>query len=69
MIRVTNIKNTDADNNSYLIDAVADTKSEVTSGATYIGLPEGATIEQGSTLMTANWEVATMKSDGTWSWA
>lgn len=69
MIRVREMKNTDADLNTYLIDAVADTKSEVVPGARYIGLPEGATIEQGSTLMTADWEVATMKSDGTWSWA
>ena len=68
MIRVREMKNTDADLNTYLIDAIADTKEEVATGD-FIGLPEGATIEQGSTVMTANWEVAVMKSDGTWSWA
>ena len=68
MIRVREMKNTDADLNTYLIDAVADTKSEVVPGATFVGLPDGAEIEMGSDVMTAKGEMAFMKSDGTWSW-
>lgn len=68
MIRVQSLKNTDSDKNSYLISAFADTKNEVTSGAEFIGLPEGASIEAGSTLVTADADVAFYKSDGTWNW-
>ena len=67
MIRVTEMKNTDTNNNSFLISAFADTKEEVSSG-TFIGLPIGAEIEMGSTLITASGEFAFMKSDGTWNW-
>jgi len=67
MIKVQSIENTDADENTYKISAFADTKSEVGTSP-FIGLPEGATIEMGSTLMTATGELAFMKSDGTWSW-
>lgn len=68
MIKVMSLENTDADRNSYLIKAFADTKEEVVPGATYVGLPEGATIEMGSTMTTAKLEIAKMKSDGTWNW-
>ena len=67
MIKVTELTNTDANLNSYKISAFADTKSEVASGI-FVGLPDGATIEMGSTVMTASGELAFMKSDGTWSW-
>lgn len=67
MIKVTDLKNTDEKSNSYLISAFADTKSEVASGD-FIGLPEGAEIEIGSDIMTADGEMAFMKSDGTWNW-
>ena len=67
MIRVTELKNTDSDDNSYFISAFSDTKSEVASG-TFVGLPEDATIEMGSSVMTADGEMAFMKSDGTWKW-
>ena len=68
MIKVTDIKNTDADENTYLISAFADTKAEVVPGATFVGLPKGATIEMGSDVMTASGDIAFMKSDGNWSW-
>ena len=68
MIKVTELKNTDADNESYLISAFADTKGEVTSSATFAGLPEGANIEMGSSVMTAAGDLAFMKSDGNWNW-
>ena len=67
MIKVQEIKNTDSDSNSYLISAFADTKAEVATG-TFVGLPEGAEIEMGSTVLTASGELAFMKSDGTWNW-
>jgi len=68
MIKVTECINTDTDGNSYRISAFADTKSEVTSDAEFVGLPAGATIEIGSDLITAAGELAFMKSDGTWNW-
>lgn len=68
MIKVQSMTNTDSDENTFKISAFADTKSEVGSGAKFVGLPDGATIEMGSTVMTASGELAFMKSDGTWSW-
>lgn len=67
MIKVTDIKNSDANPNTFLISAFADTKAEVATGE-FIGLPENATIEMGSDIMTAAGEMAFMKSDGTWNW-
>lgn len=49
-------------------DIFADTKSEVTPSAEIVGLPNGVTIAEGSSLMTADGELAFMKSDGTWNW-
>ena len=67
MIKVTELKNTDSNENSFLISAFADTKAEVDNGE-FIGLPEGAAIEMGSSVMTAAGELAFMKSDGSWNW-
>lgn len=67
MIRVKDLKNTDTDPNTFLISAFADTKEEVDTG-TFIGLPANATIEMGSTVITADGDVAFMKSNGTWNW-
>lgn len=68
MIKVQSLENTDSDKNSYFITAFADTKAEVDAGGTFIGLPENATIEMGSRVMTSDGELAFMKSDGTWNW-
>ena len=67
MVKVMSITNTDSDANSYKVELFADTKAEVAS-ATIIGLPTDATIEMGSSVMTASGEVAFMKSDGQWNW-
>ena len=67
MIVVQELKNTEENNNSYKISAFADTKAEVGTSE-FVGLPANATIEMGSTVMTASGELAFMKSDGTWSW-
>lgn len=68
MIQVQDIKQTDGNPKSFLISAFADTKDEVTNDAEFIGLPEGAEIEMGSSVMTASGEMAFRKSDGTWNW-
>lgn len=68
MIKVQSLENTDANENSYKVKLFADTKQEVTSGAEIIGLPQGATIEMGSTVVTADADVAFMKSNGEWNW-
>lgn len=66
MIVVQKLKNVTA-TNDYLISAFADTKEEVDSGE-FIGLPANATIAIGSSVLTADGEVAFMKSDGNWNW-
>lgn len=67
MIKVTELRNTDGDDNSFFISAFADTKAEV-STEEFVGLPKNAKIEMGSTVMTAAGEIAFMKSDGQWNW-
>ena len=67
MIIVQEVKNTDSNPNSYKVSLFADTKAEV-GVSPIVGLPENATIEIGSTVMTASGELAFMKSDGTWNW-
>ena len=69
MIKVTSIEKVDAETNSYRVGLFADTKDEVVSGAEIKGLPAGATIEMGSILRTAKFEMASMKSNGEWEWA
>lgn len=68
MILVQEIKNIDGISNSYKVSLFADTKTEVTPSATIEGLPSNATIEAGSTVITASGELAFMKSNGTWNW-
>ena len=68
MIKVRYMENTDANEKDYYVVAFADTKEELTPDAKFIGLPEGAKIEFGSRLTTADGELAYMKSDGTWNW-
>ena len=65
MIKVQELKQ--VSDNSYEISAFADTKDEVANG-TFVGLPSGATIEMGSSVLTANGEIAFMKSTGEWNW-
>ena len=67
MIKVQDLKNTDENPNTYKISAFADTKAEVATGE-FVGLPEGAEIEMGSSVLTASGELAFRKSDGTWQW-
>lgn len=66
MIKVTSIKS--GLNNKADVTLFADTKSEVTSGMVIEGLPDGVTIDFGSSVITAAGEIAFLKSDGTWNW-
>lgn len=68
MIKVTEVQNTDLNMGTYKVSLFADTKSEVTPDATIVGLPKDATLEMGSSVITASGELAFMKSDGTWNW-
>ena len=51
------------------IDALvfADTKEEVSDDMEIEGIPKGKVISYGSSLITANGDIAFLKSDGTWN--
>ena len=70
MIKVVECTNTDKNFHTYKIVAFSDTKAEVdtTPLDEYIGLPSNATIEMSSILITADGDVAFMKSDNEWNW-
>lgn len=57
-----------ADFHTWLINAFSDTKGEVVPGAEFVDMPEDGDMEPGSSVYTANGEVALLKSDGTWVW-
>ena len=66
MIKVTSIK---MELGGYAqITAFSDTKEEVTSGMTIVGLPFGVTPSMGSSVITADGDIAFLTSDGTWNW-
>lgn len=46
----------------------ADSKDEITPTMQIVGLPDGYTMDFGSSVLTADGEVAFLKSDGTWNW-
>ena len=45
-----------------------DDKSEVTSSMEIDEMPVGYTIGESSSVMTADGDIAFMRSDGTWNW-
>ena len=59
---------TETTDNAYIIEAFADSKADVTSGMTIVGFPADATVDAGSSIITANGDIALCKSDGTWNW-
>lgn len=66
MVKLTSIK---AEPGHYAeITAFADTKSEVTDDMTIVGLPYGVEPSMGSSVVTADGDIAFLKSDGTWNW-
>ena len=66
MIEVTSV--TKVDSHTYRIEAFADTKAEVDAGDPIVGMPPDKSIGIGSSVMTADGEIAFMKSDGRWNW-
>lgn len=69
MIELTEIKRQPGDGfDQYQIQAFADTKEEVTPGCSIHNLPANAVIQPGSSIITADGELAFLKSDGTWNW-
>lgn len=66
MVKLMSMTGTTKD--SYRIEAFADTKEEVTSGMTIVGFPADATVDAGSSIITADGDIALCKSDGTWNW-
>lgn len=67
MVRVQKIEYLKEDTHEAKVSIFADTKAEVDT-AEIEGMPEGYNIEMGSTLMTADADVAFMKSNGSWNW-
>ena len=71
MIKVIECTNTDKDYQTYKIVAFSDTKAEVASTDMhdYVGMPSKAQhIEMESIMITADGDVAFMKSDEVWNW-
>lgn len=69
MIELTSMQKQPGDDlGQYQIQAFADTKEEVIPGCTIHCLPTDAVIQPGSSIITADGEVAFYKSDGTWNW-
>lgn len=67
MIRCDSIK--DMGDGTFRVELFADTKTEVTDTPTGVaGMPDGTKIAMESTVLTANGEVAFMKSTGEWNW-
>ena len=68
-IEVTKMEKQPGDGiDEYQIQAFADDKTDVVEGATFKNLPVGAKIQPGSSIVTANGEIAFRKSDGAWNW-
>ena len=69
MMKVTEMKQ-GVLNNQVLVSVFSDTKDEVESTAVedIVGMPSGKDIEPGSTVITADADLAFMKSDGNWNW-
>ena len=68
MVKVTSISNMDYVNSKATVSLFADTKSDVSDSMDVMGLPDGFTIDFGSSVLTSAGELAFMKSDGTWNW-
>lgn len=54
-------------NNEIEVLLFADTKEEVSDDMQIDGIPKGKVISYGSSLITADGDIAFLKSDGTWN--
>lgn len=69
MIELTKLERQPGDGfDKYQIQAFADTKEEVVPGCQIHNLPADVVIQPGSSIVTADGDVAFYKSDGTWNW-
>ena len=68
MVKLSEAKSYDHVNKKVTGKLFADAKSEIGPSMVVVGLPEGYTMDFGSSVMTADAEIAYMKSDGTWNW-
>lgn len=66
-VRVTDMK-LDPVKKEAQVSLFADARGDVSPSMTVDGLPDGYTVAQGSSVLTASAEIAFMKSDGTWNW-
>lgn len=69
MVKVTSISS-NPNTHKALVSLFSDTKAEVstTEPSDIEGFPTEYTIDVGSSVMTADADVAFMKSDGSWNW-
>lgn len=69
-VELTNWRKQPGDtSNQYQISAFADQKADVTTGMRIKNLPTDWEIQPGSTILTADGDVAFKKSNGKWHWA
>lgn len=68
MIKIQSVANYDHANKKVTGKLFSDTKAEIQDGMKIVGLPEGYSMDFGSSVMTADAELAFLKSDGTWNW-
>lgn len=54
--------------NEFIVTLFADTKAEVTEGAEISGMSEGDIISSGSSIYTADGNVAFRTSQNAWAW-
>ena len=67
MVQVTNIS-FNHDTKTAKVSLFADSKSDITSGMTINGVPEGYTLEMGSSALTADKDFGFLDSTGQWHW-
>lgn len=67
MVQVTNIS-FNHDMKTAKVSLFADSKSDITSGMTLNGVPEGYTLEMGSSALTADKDFGFLDSTGQWHW-
>lgn len=68
MVSVNGDVKYDYDDKEVLCELFADTRAEVTSDMEVVGLAKGFAFAHGSSVMTADGQVAFMKSNGEWNW-
>ena len=68
MVIVKEIEKTDITNRKVYASLFADAKSEVSPSMEIVGMVDGYDLGVGSSVMTADGELAFLKSNNTWNW-